>query len=118
MFVNCSLPTHCRTDWQISFGEVVISRLRLLAWPRNWWLTPVILATQEDWSSKPAQANSSKDLILKNPITKNWAGGVLQDEGREFKPQYWKKTKRLLAWRQAGFKCQLVHKLVTWSWTY
>jgi hypothetical protein len=25
---------------------------------------------------------------LKNPITKNWAGGVAQSERPEFKPQY------------------------------
>jgi hypothetical protein len=32
---------------------------------RCWWLTPIILATQEDCSSQPAQANSStkKDLV-------------------------------------------------------
>jgi hypothetical protein len=44
---------------------------------------------------KPARANSSKDLIMKNPITKNWAGGVAQGKGPEFKPQYHKnKTKQ------------------------
>jgi hypothetical protein len=46
---------------------------------------------QEDHSSKPAWANSSRDPILKNPTTKNWAGGVAQGEGPEFKPQYCKK---------------------------
>jgi hypothetical protein len=30
---------------------------------------------------------------LKNPITKNWAGGVAQGEGPEFKSQYCKKKK-------------------------
>jgi hypothetical protein len=29
---------------------------------------------------------------LKNPITKNWDGGVTQGEGLEFKPQYRKTT--------------------------
>jgi hypothetical protein len=43
---------------------------------------------QVDQSSKPTQANSSRDLISKNPITKNWAGGVAQGEGPEFKSQY------------------------------
>jgi hypothetical protein len=28
---------------------------------------------------------------LKNPITKNWVGGVAQGEGPEFKTQYHKK---------------------------
>jgi hypothetical protein len=40
---------------------------------------------QEDCCSKSARANSSQDPISKNPITKNWAGGVAQDEGPEFK---------------------------------
>jgi hypothetical protein len=46
---------------------------------------------QEDRSLKSAQANSWRDPISKNTITKNWAGGVDQDEGPEFKPQYQKK---------------------------
>jgi hypothetical protein len=46
---------------------------------------------QEDHGSKPAQTNRSRDPILKNPITKNWAGGVPQGEGPEFKPTYHKK---------------------------
>jgi hypothetical protein len=45
---------------------------------------------QEDPGSKPAQANSSQDPILKkaftNTHTQNRAGGVAQDEGPEFKP--------------------------------
>jgi hypothetical protein len=45
----------------------------------------------QDHSLKPAQANSSPDPISKNPITKNWASGVTQGEGPEFKPQYHKK---------------------------
>jgi hypothetical protein len=43
---------------------------------------------QKDHRSKPAWVNSSRDPISKNPITKNWAGGVAQGEGPEFKPQY------------------------------
>jgi hypothetical protein len=35
-----------------------------------WWLTPVILATQEDRDSKPVWANSSTDPISKKPFTK------------------------------------------------
>jgi hypothetical protein len=49
---------------------------------------------QEDHSSKPVWANNSQDPISKNPITKNWAGGVAQGEGPEFKPQYHKKKKK------------------------
>jgi hypothetical protein len=58
-----------------------------------WWLMLVILATQENLGSKPAQATSLQDLILKNPVTKNCAGGVAQGKGPEFKPQYCKKKK-------------------------
>jgi hypothetical protein len=43
---------------------------------------------QKDHGLKPAQANSSQDPISKNPITKNWAGGVAQGEDPEFKLQY------------------------------
>jgi hypothetical protein len=47
---------------------------------RCWWLTPVILATQEadqkDHGLKPTQANSSRDPISKIPNTKQgwWSG--------------------------------------------
>jgi hypothetical protein len=41
---------------------------------RRWWLTPVILATQEgdqeDHASKPAWTNSSRDPISKKSIIK------------------------------------------------
>jgi hypothetical protein len=50
---------------------------------------PVILLLmrrdQEDHGSKPAQVNTSWDLILKNPSQKK-AGGVAQGVGPEFKP--------------------------------
>jgi hypothetical protein len=45
---------------------------------------------QEDCSSKPAQANSSRDPVSKNPSQKR-AGGVAQGEGPVFKPQYFNK---------------------------
>jgi hypothetical protein len=48
---------------------------------------------QEDHSSKPARANSSRDPILKNPTRKR-ADEVAQGIGPEFKPQYHKKKKR------------------------
>jgi hypothetical protein len=47
---------------------------------------------QEDHSSKPAQANSLRDLIFKNPSQKR-AGGVAQGVDPEFEPQYHKKKK-------------------------
>jgi hypothetical protein len=49
-------------------------------------------------------ANSSREPISKNPITKNWAGGVAQGEGPELKPQYRKKKKKkgIVSGRQSG----------------
>jgi hypothetical protein len=52
---------------------------------------------QEDSRSKPAWANSLRDLISKTPITKiKRAGGVTQGVGPEFKPQYGKKGMLML----------------------
>jgi hypothetical protein len=45
---------------------------------------------QEDHSSKPVQANSLQDPILKN-LSHKRAGRVAQGLGPEFKPQYHKK---------------------------
>jgi hypothetical protein len=55
------------------------------------WLTPVILAIQEDHDLKPSWANSSSDPISKNPSQENRAGEVTQGEGPEFKSHYCKK---------------------------
>jgi hypothetical protein len=57
---------------------------------RHWWITPVILDTQEAeirriHSLKPAQANSSQDLISKTSNTqKGWWSGT----SPEFISQY------------------------------
>jgi hypothetical protein len=48
---------------------------------------------QEDCDLKPAWANSSWDLSQKT-LHKNRADGMAQDEGPEFKPQYWKRKKK------------------------
>jgi hypothetical protein len=50
---------------------------------------------QEDWGSKPAQANSSQDPVSKKPNTKR-AGGVAQGVGPEFKPSTTKNKKSLI----------------------
>jgi hypothetical protein len=47
---------------------------------------------QEDHSSKPAQANSSRDPISKKPSQRR-AGGVVLGIDPEFKPQYYRKRK-------------------------
>jgi hypothetical protein len=63
----------------------------------------VILATQEseqeDFSSKPAQANSSKTLSRKKPLQER-AGGVAQDVGPEIKPQHCQKKKKKIKHRK------------------
>jgi hypothetical protein len=45
---------------------------------------------QEDHCSKPSQANSLQEPILKNPSQKR-AGGMIPDVDPELKPQYYKK---------------------------
>jgi hypothetical protein len=47
---------------------------------------------QDDWSSKPAWANSLRDPILKKPITKK-DSSVAQGVGTEFKAHYRKRKK-------------------------
>jgi hypothetical protein len=54
---------------------------------------------------KPALANSSRDPILKNPITKR-AGGVAQGVRPEFKPQDGKKKKKA-RFRKTNMRCPL-----------
>jgi hypothetical protein len=48
---------------------------------------------QEDFSLKPAPANSSQNPIWKIPNTKR-AGGVAQGVGPEFKPWYRRKENK------------------------
>jgi hypothetical protein len=61
---------------------------------------PVILATQEDYGSKPDWTNNSRDPISKIPNTHTHThthkrtGGVAQGVRPEFKPQYRKKKQR------------------------
>jgi hypothetical protein len=56
---------------------------------------------------KPAQTNSSRDPILKKPITKKWTVGVAQNIGPEFKPQHCKK-KKIIIQKRAGRVVQVV----------
>jgi hypothetical protein len=69
---------------------------------------------QENCTLKPAQVNISQDPVSKNRITKNWAGGVAQEEDPEFNPQYGKKTKQKnrIMYKRVGmwFKHFLVHR--------
>jgi hypothetical protein len=61
---------------------------------------------QDNCDSKPAQANSSQDPILKIPITKN-VGGVAQGEGPEFKPQCCKKKQKSFLYLNKALKTVL-----------
>jgi hypothetical protein len=54
---------------------------------------------QEDCDLKPAQANSLRDPILKNPLHKR-ASGVAQGVDHEFKPQDRKKKKEHRTWSE------------------
>jgi hypothetical protein len=80
---------------------------------RCWWLRPIMLATWEAQNrrikvlSQPRQKVheilSQKQNKTKNPSQKNKAGGVAQDEGPEFKPQYHQKRKKKSISKQGVF---------------
>jgi hypothetical protein len=57
-----------------------------------WWLTPLILATQEGCSLKPGR-QMVPETILKKPFTKKGLVSGSRDRP-EFKPQYHKKKKK------------------------
>jgi hypothetical protein len=65
---------------------------------RHWWLTPIVLATQEaeikriTVQRQPGQI-VCETLSRKKPSQKR-AGGVAQGVGPEFKPQYHQKKRR------------------------
>jgi hypothetical protein len=63
---------------------------------------------QEDCGSKPVLANSLSDLCQKKKKSQKRAGGMAQDLGLEFKPQYHKKqnkTKQKHSEQEDGSSC-------------
>jgi hypothetical protein len=68
--------------------------------PSSWVLTCIILATQdeeinqEDHGLRPAQRNSLREPISKNPITKKGLMEWLKVEALSSNPQYSKKKKK------------------------
>jgi hypothetical protein len=74
------------------------SKTRRWSEARCWWLTLVILATQEardqrDHSSKPVLANSSRDPILNKPSRRR-VGDVAQGVGLSSPEQEGRKAER------------------------
>jgi hypothetical protein len=61
-----------------------------------WWLTPVILVTQEAENKRIVVQNQPRQKVHKTlsqkTLHKNRAGGVAQGEGPEFNPQYFQKN--------------------------
>jgi hypothetical protein len=63
----------------------------------HWWLTPIILATQEYCTWMPAWANSLGDHILKNPFTKRKLVDWLKKYTLKSSPRNTQKCKNTLS---------------------
>jgi hypothetical protein len=94
LIVGASCPHMAEVLWRL-FGSLLKEHLA-----RCWWLTPVILATQDaeirkiTVQSQPEQI-VTRDLISKT-LHKNRADGVAQGVSPEFKPNTAKKAGRAL----------------------
>jgi hypothetical protein len=90
------------TSLPVSFKSLAMCYTLILFWARCWCLTPRILATQEaeirkiTVGSQPWQIVFFRDPILKKTHHNNRAGRVAQGVGPEWKPQYYKKKKKIL----------------------
>jgi hypothetical protein len=77
----------------VRWGLVTIKVIA--AW--RWWLTPVILATQEAEIRRIKVQSQHQQIVCKplsrKPLHEYRAGGVGQGESPEFKPQYQTHTK-------------------------
>jgi hypothetical protein len=65
---------------------------------RHWWLTPVILATQEAEIRRILVRSQPRQIVLryclKKTLHKKRADRVAQGVGPEFKVQYWERKKK------------------------
>jgi hypothetical protein len=59
----------------------------------RWWLTPVIIATQEAEIRRITVGSQPGQIVHEILSHTKWAGRVAQGIGPEFKPQYCKKNK-------------------------
>jgi hypothetical protein len=97
---TCGLFTHRANTFPFVcsvLNFLVLNNLSLIRSYKNstagcWWLTPVILATEEAEIRRIAVWNQPKQIVQetqsqKNPSQKR-AGRVVQGVGPEFKPQY------------------------------
>jgi hypothetical protein len=73
----------------------------LLRWEnvhRCWWLTRIILATQEAETRGIVVRSQPRKIVHKTlsqkTLHKNRSSGVAKGEGPEFKPQYHQKTNK------------------------
>jgi hypothetical protein len=73
--ILCVILCYLEKCWYCVIADEIFLASRVDMDAGHWWLTPVILPysrgrDQEDHGSKPAQANSLSDPILKNPSQK------------------------------------------------
>jgi hypothetical protein len=65
---------------------------------RHWWLTPVILSTEEAVIRRIMVQSQPRQISFRDPISKIFnmkrSGGMAQGIGPEFKPWYCKKKKK------------------------
>jgi hypothetical protein len=82
---------------------------------RCWWLTPIILATQDQSRTILVGIQTGQivheTLSQKNPSQKR-AGGVAQGVGPEFKPQYCKNKQNFKKFREC-YRCDIRVKKLT-----
>jgi hypothetical protein len=74
-------------------------------WARHWWLTPVILATQEAEIRRIMVGSQPGQIVLETLLKKKRVGRVAQGVGPVFKFQYCKKKKKQNKTKGKWLKC-------------